>query len=479
MDRTAIDEVGIPGYELMSRAGAATVAAARDRFSTARHWLVCCGAGNNAGDGYVIARLAHEAGVQVTAVALVDPRKLAGDAAQAFAEFSAAGLVTTGPETEAFNDADLIFDALLGTGLDRPVSGAFLDLIERINAATCPVVAVDLPSGLNGESGLVMGAAVRATLTVTFVGRKQGLYLGNGPEYCGELLFADLDIPATSLAGADPVLQRFTAAELTAALPPRQPLDHKGRFGHVLVVGGNLGMGGAPRLSAEAALRSGAGLVSVAVQPEVVAVTGAGRPELMVAGVKDPAALEPLLRKATVIALGPGLGHDDWARALWDRVLNAQQPLILDADALNLLAEAPRRRDDWILTPHPGEAARLLGCSTADVQADRLGALQELHTRFGGTVVLKGYGTLVGNGARIPWLIDRGNPGMATAGMGDLLTGMIAGLRAQFAEDDLLITAAAVFAHATAGDRAAVSGQRGLVAGDLLGELRPLLNPAP
>lgn len=478
MDRTAIEDEGIEGYVLMCRAGTAAFADIRERFPGARHWLVVCGAGNNAGDGYVIARLALKAGIDVTTAALTDPQQLRGDALRAWQNFQAAGGGTVPFDPALLSPADVVIDALLGTGIDRPVAGAYRDAIESIVRAALPVVAIDMPSGLNGETGAVMGSAIRAALTVTFVGLKQGFYLGAGPDHVGAILCHDLGIPPDAVAGIEPALRRFATDDLATLLPPRQATDHKGHFGHVLIVGGNRGMGGAARLAGEAALRSGAGRVSIAAHRDVIAFVAAGRPELMVRGIDSPAGLDDLVARASVVALGPGLGQDDWSRGLLERVMTLTQPKVLDADALNLLATAPRRRDDWILTPHPGEAATLLGRSTTAVQADRLGAVQELVARYGGVVVLKGHATLIGAEGVVPFLVDRGNPGMATAGMGDVLTGIVAGLLAQRPGQTLAAAAAAAFAHAVAGDRAAVHGQRGLIAGDLFAELRSVLNPA-
>jgi len=474
MDRVAIQDRGIEGYTLMCRAGAAACVDIRERFPRARQWLVACGAGNNAGDGYVIARLALDAGLDVTTVALTDPQKLHGDAQRAWQDFQGVGGCVVPFNAGLPATADVIIDALLGTGLDRPVGGAYGEAIEAINQASPPVVAIDVPSGLNGETGAVLGCAVSADLTVTFVGLKQGFYLGAGPDHVGTIRFHDLEIPADAVAHIEPTLRRFTAGDLAALLPPRRSTDHKGRFGHVLIVGGNRGMGGAARLAGEAALRSGAGLVSVAMHPDVA--VGAGRPELMARGIDSPAGLDGLLERASVIALGPGLGQDEWSRGLLQRVFTAPQPKVLDADALNLLAAAPTHRDDWILTPHPGEAATLLGRSSADVQGDRLGALRDLNERYGGVTILKGHDSLIGMADEIPFLIDRGNPGMATAGMGDVLTGIVAGILAQRPERPQIAAAAAAYAHAVAGDRAAARGQRGLLAGDLFAELRAVLN---
>ncbi len=487
LDRTASSAFGIPGYELMTRAGAAVCAAASAHWPEARRWLVLCGGGNNGGDGYVIARLARQAGREVRVCAFADPSRLTGDAATAWRDFAAEGAAVQSFENRLLAEADLVVDALLGTGLCRPVTGDIRAAIDALNAAGRPVVAVDIPSGLDATTGFPLGAAVQADLTVTVVGRKIGLYVGAGPAYTGPVEFADLGIPPAVVERAGLAGQArlclFPHAELSRLLPPRPSTAHKGDFGHVLVVGGNHGMSGAIRLAGEAALRTGAGLVTVATRPAHAALLPLVRPELMCHGIAAPEDLKPLLAKATVVAVGPGLGQDDWARGLLAAVLETSLPLVLDADALNLLAGEFRRRPDWILTPHPGEAGRLLGCSSSVVQQDRLGALEALRERYGGTIVLKGSGTLVGGAGQCPWVITTGNPGMATAGMGDVLTGVIAGLVAQThpalgaGVPSTDIVAAAAFVHGAAGDSAARRGQRGLVASDLLTELRPWLNP--
>lgn len=467
----------MPGYTLMTRAGQAAFDAARTHYPAARRWVVVCGAGNNAGDGYVIARLARDAGFDVQVAAVSDPAGLSGDAARAWSDYHAGGGTLVALSDADFAAAELLVDALLGTGLDRDVGGAYREAVERINAASAPVLAADIPSGLNGTTGAVMGVAVCAALTVTFVGRKLGLYLGAGPELCGEILFSDLGVPAEVIAGLEPALRLFDEQQLASLLPRRPAAAHKGLFGHVLVVGGNHGMGGAVRLAGEAALRAGAGLVSVATRAATAGAVVAGRPELMCRPVDNLDELDGLLERASHVAIGPGLGQDAWARQLLARVLAAGLPTVIDADALNLLAEQPQARDDWVLTPHPGEASRLLGLSTAAVQSDRLAALAQLGARYGGVIVLKGRGTLVGEGQAIPYVVDGGNPGMATAGMGDVLTGTIAGLWAQLPGQAFAAAAAGAWAHAVAGDRAAKGGQRGLVATDLLSELRKCLNP--
>jgi len=476
MDRTAIEQLGIPGYTLMTRAGQAAFADARVRWPAAKRWLVVCGAGNNAGDGYVIARLARAAGLDVTVAALADPDRLTGDAARARDDLRATGLAIGSFAPALSSATDLAVDAMLGTGLDRPLSGAYLDAVNTLNDAGIPVVAVDIPTGLSGATGEVMGAAVRAALTPTFVGLKQGLFLAAGPDYCGEIRFHDLGIPAGELVAIEPTVGLYADTDLRGLLGRRPRTGHKGSFGHVLIVGGNRGMGGAPRLAGEAALRSGAGLVSVAAHPDVAGSITSGCPELMCHGAGAPEDLEALLSRATVVALGPGLGRDDWSWQLFQSVVGCSQPKVIDADALHVLAEESLRRDDWILTPHPGEAARLLGVDTAAIQSDRLGAVREIAARYGGVAVLKGHGTLVGAADTLPLLIRHGNPGMATAGMGDVLTGVVAGLLAQYPGDPRRVAAAAAHVHASAGDLAAAAGERGLIASDLFAHLRSVVN---
>lgn len=476
IDRTAIEDHGIPGYTLMTRAGAAAVSEARSMFPDARRWQVVCGAGNNAGDGYVVARLAAQEGIVVSVVALVDPGSLTGDAATAYGDFAAEGGVLSAWAGQLDAEADLIVDALLGSGLERDVEGEFALAVAAINSHQAGVVALDIPTGIHGDAGNVMGFAVRADLTVTFVGLKAGLYLGDGPEYCGAIAFTDLGVPPQCRQALDAAFRRVDDDHMRRTLAPRRRTAHKGDFGHVLVVGGGPGMPGAVRLCGEAALRAGAGLVSLATHPEHASMIVASRPELMSHGIESVDQLEPLLGRADVVAFGPGLGRGDWAKAIYDRLASDDHPAVWDADALNWLADAPQAVDGRIITPHPGEAARLLGKDTAAVQADRSGSLKELRERFGGVAVLKGSGTLASSGSGPAWLCTAGNPGMAAPGMGDVLTGVIAALRAQglSAED---AAAVGVTAHARAGDRAARAGERGVLASDVLAELRRVINP--
>jgi NAD(P)H-hydrate epimerase len=475
MDQHAIDVAGIPGYTLMERAAEAALVTLRRCWPDAGRITIVCGAGNNAGDGYVLARLAHAAGLQLQVCALVDPRRLAGDAARAYADFMASGGRDAGFTSAGLAGADLVVDALLGTGIDRPVEGAMRNCIDAINAAALPVLALDLPSGLDADTGLVHGTAISATRTITFVALKTGLFLGEAWDHVGSLEFAGLDLPQSARAGHSPVLRRMGHELLSAVLPRRRRSAHKGDHGHVLIVGG-FAMPGAARLAGEAALRCGAGLVTIATQADSIAPILAGRPELICRAVALGAGFDALLDAADVVAIGPGLGTGRRAHKFFDAVLACGKPLLLDADALNLLAASPQRRTDWILTPHPGEAARLLMSDAAAIQRDRLGSAHALRKSYGGVCVLKGAGTLVAAGGEPPWVCDRGNPGMATGGCGDVLTGIIAALVAARV-DPGQAAAAGVLLHARAGDRAALAGERGLVAGDVIEELRGGVNP--
>jgi NAD(P)H-hydrate epimerase len=474
MDREAIDRFGIPGIELMHRAGAAAFCALQARWPAARTLSVVCGSGNNGGDGYVIARLAHEAGFDVRVYPVGPVDALRGEAALACQEYRSAGGPILDFIPAGFEGAEVLVDALLGTGLDRPVSGRYAAVIDAIHAFPGGVLAIDIPSGLHADTGCEMGNAVRADLTISFIGLKQGLFTAAGPDCCGEIVFDDLDTPPQVRLGQTPSAQLLRTGAVK--LPRRPRHAHKGNFGHVLVIGGDAGFSGAARMAAEAAARSGTGLVSVATRSGHAALLNLGRPELMIHGCEHAETLKSLLERATVVAIGPGLGRSEWAQALLETAFDSGLPLVADADALNLLAAAPRRSDHWILTPHPGEAGRLLGISAQEVQSDRFAAIEALQERYGGVAVLKGAGSLVRGTDGMTRVARWGNPGMATGGMGDVLTGLIAGLLAQGLS---LLEAAClgVEVHGKAGDRAAAAGERGLLASDVIDALRPCLNP--
>nr|VFK02687.1 MAG: NAD(P)H-hydrate epimerase [Candidatus Kentron sp. H]VFK02934.1 MAG: NAD(P)H-hydrate epimerase [Candidatus Kentron sp. H]VFK05673.1 MAG: NAD(P)H-hydrate epimerase [Candidatus Kentron sp. H] len=490
LDRIAIEELGIPGARLMERAGAVTFESMRRHWPDARRIRILCGGGNNGGDGFVIARYAKCAGLDVGVFSLGDPAHLGGEARGAFDTMLGAGLAPAqfevGGLEAALEDADVVIDALFGTGLDREVTGRWAEAIAAINASPGAKVAVDIPSGLHADTGQVLGCAVRADLTVTFIGLKQGLLTGEGRDRCGRLLFDDLAVPEAVYGRFPPNARRVDYGAMRHLLAqPRARAAHKGDFGHVLVFGGETGFAGAARMAGEAAARAGAGLVSIATRAVHAAIVGSSRPELMCHGVESAADLKALLPRATVLAVGPGLGQSGWGRTMLETVLETDLPMVIDADGLNLLATLPGYGPDdrqsalhnFVLTPHPGEAGRLLGQTTAQVQNDRFRAARALVARFGGTVVLKGSGTLILDERGDPCIAWEGNPGMASGGMGDVLTGVIAGLMAQ----GMTMGEAArlgVCLHGRAADLAAAEdGERGMLAGDLMDWVRRLVNP--
>ncbi len=473
LDRLAIEECGIPSLTLMERAGAAALDVLVSRYPEARSPVIVCGGGNNGGDGYVLARLAQQAGLKARLVALVEPDRLKGDAAASAQKYLQTGGVETALATDG---ADLIVDALLGSGLNRPVEGIFAEAIKQINGAAARALALDIPSGLNADTGAIQGNAVRADATITFIGLKRGLFTAAGPELCGEILFSDLETPAGIHAGVSPGARLVDPDEVMHCLPPRARSAHKGSYGHVLVIGGDYGYQGAAILAASAAARTGAGLVTVATRPEHAQTIPLFRPELMTASVTDARDLDEILDRVTAVAIGPGLGQSDWAMSLFAKVLQTRLPLVVDADALNLLALEHQHRENWVLTPHPGEAARLLGTTSAEIQADRFAAVSSLQDKFGGVAVLKGAGSLIA-GTSGPIRLNRtGNPGMASGGMGDVLTGIIAALIAQGLEPDAAAVAG-VHLHGQAADQCTRQGERGMLATDLLPAIRALANP--
>ena len=476
LDRTAIEDFAIPGLTLMESAGSASYQLLRRKWPEAQDITVVCGTGNNGGDGFVVARLALQEGIAVRVLQLGDPLKLSGDAKQ-----NADAFVSMGGEVISFEavpeQTEVIVDGVFGTGLEREVAGTWAEALSAINDHWAPVLALDIPSGLHSDSGKVLGVAVKADATISFIGLKQGLFTGDGPEQCGELHFDDLAVPSGIYSKQSPSASRVSWDAFSCHITPRSRTAHKGDFGHLLVIGGASGFSGAVRMAAEAAARCGAGLVSVATRPEHATHLNMARPELMCHGIEGPEQLRPLLQRANVVAIGPGLGSSRWAMQLLGNVLESKLPLVLDADALNLLAYEPIQRDNWILTPHPGEAARLLDCSVAEVQSDRFQSVRKLQLQYGGVAVLKGAGTLVqARQERATDLCTDGNPGMATGGMGDVLTGVIASLLAQGYAPELAASMG-VCLHAKAADIEAKKGESGLLAADLMPVIRGLINP--
>lgn len=470
VEASAIDAKGEGhGYTLMQRAGEAAAEYATGKWARKKAVAIFAGGGNNGGDGYAMATAlagdSHDSVVfQVAQPATDDARKAAEEALAAGVEFK--------PVSEfAPRQFKLVADAIVGIGLTRAPEGDMVEAIERINASGLPVLALDVATGIDASTGNVPGAVVDAQATLSFITYKIGTLTGTGRRYSGDVTVDEIRASVDCFAAAQPVARVMHLPLRVWRGFTRNVAAHKGECGHVLVVGGDTGMGGAVRLAAEAALRAGAGLVTVATSPDNVAPIVSARPELMVHGVTSPSELKPLADRADVIAVGPGLGQSTWGNQLLGAVLDHDKPTVVDADALNLLAQSPERRDNWVLTPHPGEAATLLGSSTTEIGNDRVSVLRQLRERFGGTVVLKGAGTLALGPEEQLRLCRDGNPGMATAGSGDVLTGIVASLVAQGGDLETG-TRAGILLHAAAGDLAAEEGMHGMVAGDLIAQLR-------
>ena len=474
LDKIAIEKCDIKGYELMQRAGKAAFALIRQSFPAAKEILVVTGGGNNGGDGYIVARLAAQAGLDCTVMPLIPVTKLRGDVARAQNEFAIHDGEDIDPD-QPIPACDLIVDAIFGTGLSRPVEGMYADMIERINKTPVPVISLDIPSGLNATTGNTLGPTVYANMTITFVGLKAGLLTGQARNYTGEIVFDSLDIPPEATNEVTELGSTIADSIRTRLLPVRNATSYKNKFGHVLVIGGNRGYPNAARLTGEAAARTGAGLVSVATHPDSVPSIAAGCASLMVKGIRDERNLGPLLKKASVIVLGPGLGQDAWAQKIFARAIESDLPLIIDADALHLLNKNGGENDHWILTPHPGEAAKLLSCTAEDIESDRVSAISALHELFKGVTVLKGAGTLTCYEHYLGFC-TRGNASLATGGSGDVLAGIIAGLVAQ-GISLFEATNCGVLLHAMAAESISTHGTRGILAEDLLPALYPLVNP--
>ena len=464
---------------LMETAGRAAFRALRQRWPRAHVVTVYCGKGNNGGDGYVLARLAKKAGLSVRLVSVGEPATPESLAAKNRA--LTAGLVCEGHSSELLKKTEIVVDALLGLGVSGGLREPLASLVGEINQASAPCLSLDIPSGLNADTGSVIGAAVTAEMTVTFIRNKPGLMTGEGPDYAGEVVLEDLNV--VGLGETEQGLStawgvRIGAKWVGENMPCRKKSAHKGSAGHVLVVGGGPGMAGAPVLAGVAALRMGAGRISIACHPDSRTAGGAC-PELMVRAVRRKEEMAKLVSDADVVVVGPGLGKTPWAEEMYEVCVESEVRKVIDADGLNLLARNPRKLPCSILTPHPGEAGRLIVQDAKAVQANRPKVIEELVSKFNATCVLKGTGTLVAQSGYPVMLCNRGHAGMATPGMGDVLSGIIGALMAQGASKR---TAAGVgvWFHAVAAELAgATTGRLGMCASDLAPYLRELRSGKP
>lgn len=472
----AIKEQSLTTTILMGRAAQAAFDSIAHYYPKSENFAVFCGAGSNGADGLYFAAIAALAGKSVRCFCTANIENLNEKQQKADAMAKEAGVSFISASQVITEDTDIIIDALMGLGCQGELSEDMQAIVELINNADLPVVSLDIPTGLNANTGAAAESSVIADLTISFIAPKIGCYMFRGPRLCGKLITHHLGIELHIIEEQDPVATLLSEKFIRQCLPKRKKEAHKGDYGHVLVIGGDYGMGGAVRMAAEAAMRTGAGSVTVATRPEHLNVVSGARPEIMCYEVRSGEDLEPLIAKSKVIVLGPGLGRTDWAKSLFDTVVQSDVPKILDADALRLLSDNPLKRDDWILTPHPGEAADLIRHSCPDIQGHRLESVREIQMLYGGVAILKGHGTLVNDGKGVR-LCHAGNPGMATAGMGDILSGVLGGLVAQ----GLTLPQSAgvgVLVHARSADMAVQEmGERGLLATDLLPYLRVLVNP--
>lgn len=480
LEALAVEKYSIPESVLMERAGKSAWDILQEKWPDAKHFIVFCGNGNNGGDGYILARLAAAQMKKVRVYFVGNLERLKPPARQAYEDCLNSGVKIARWTEYQTGEVDVIVDALFGIGLKGGLEGEFAQVVclvnQEANEEKCKVLSLDIASGLSADTGCAISGAVKADCTVTFMGVKPGMLMADGPDYSGEVFCARLGLPDSACLAICPEAEVLDFRALKSKyLLPRNRNTHKGHFGHVLVVGGAPGMSGSVRMAGEAALRVGAGLVTVGTHPAHAAWIASQRPEIMSYGIEKPEQLTPLLERATVVVAGMGLGQDDWGKRLFETILKTDKTLLLDADALNFLTEkSPMKKMNWILTPHPGEAGRLLQMKTDAIQQDRLSAVKALQVQWGGVCVLKGSGTLVKGEDGPIGLCTKGNPGMATGGMGDILSGVIGGLLAQH----IPIEKAAelgICLHALAGDAAAsVKGERGLLAMDLMPYLQLL-----
>lgn len=486
IDRITTEQHGVPSLRLMENAGSAVAEFVLKNFSHAEKILVVCGRGNNGGDGLVVARKLHEAGKKVSVLLLARPADVSGDAAQMYARLPLKATTATTLEELASVDwsADLIVDAVLGTGARLPVEGIYASAIERMNASGAPIVAVDIPSGADADGHAVSsGTVVGADAIVTFTALKPAhvFQFARVPT-----ALRQIGTPDEAIISVDD-LNLITPRDYGGLLAPRKEDSNKGLYGHVLVVGGSLGKAGAPAMSGIGALRAGAGLVTVAIPKSVPGTVAGFAPELMTEAFPETEegtfsilgldALRRLAKQKTVLAVGPGVSrHKEAAQFVRSVVDRAEVPVVLDADGLNAFEEQRQylngQRHPLIMTPHPGEMSRLTGLTVAAIQADRIGVARRFAKEHQAYVVLKGYQTVVAEPEGKTWINTSGNPGMSTGGTGDVLTGIVAGMIAQHPQYIATAIIAAVHLHGLAGDAARDEmGEASLIATDLLGAM--------
>ena len=469
LDRTAVEVDGLSEISLMQRAGERVWREISSRWPEFTRITVFAGSGNNGGDAFVVANLAKQQGIEVQFIVCGDLSRQS----KTSAHFHRIWLQSGGDIVESNQQeivGEVIVDGLLGIGLTRELNSDWQVLIRQINQTDAVRVAIDIPSGLNANTGIAQPCAVKADLTVTFIAVKVGQYLSDGPDFCGELVFDDLGVSSRTSRSQTPVLSVLDHYNVTLPVKRRRN-SHKNEFGHVLIIGGDRGMAGAVSLAAQAALRAGAGLVTVLMHPECVHDLSA-IPELMVQSWDN---INEKLEQATVIVIGPGLGQSEAAKFCLEKLQNCKKPVVVDASALESDFLNALESDQVVITPHPGEAAKLLSTTSAQIQADRIGASQKLVEKFNMVSVLKGSGSIIAQTGSIPAINVHGNPGMASAGMGDVLAGLVGALLGQ----NLTPFEAAktgVLIHALCAENYAASNdETGLIASDIIQRIPRIL----
>jgi hydroxyethylthiazole kinase-like uncharacterized protein yjeF len=473
IDQIVINEFGHQGLDLMTRAGQFAFHKIRQRLAKQAgpiEMLLMCGPGNNGGDGYVIGRCALDARWTVKLLAFGAPKS--ADARQAAEQFKVAGGdIASADSWPNLYQPDVVVDALLGVGISGVPRSAMACAIETANKLDALKVAIDVPSGIDADTGFAYQESFKADLTISFMVEKIGLRTGPAMNYVGDITVDDLGIDPQAIEQVAPCANLLRPSKELRHKLLRQPDSHKGSYGHVVIAGGDNGMLGATLLAGRAALRCGSGKVHILSTQAHLDMPALGCPELM-----SQVFIEndiSLVQQASVVVLGPGLGLLDWGQQVFNSLIDLSKPMVIDADALSLLSKTAARRtkSPWVLTPHPGEAARLLGCSNAEIQKDRLSAALKIAKQYDCVCVLKGVGTLIAGGGGLPVLCDRGNAGMASAGMGDVLSGMIAafiglGIEPRQAAE------LAVYLHASAADEVVHnSAQACLIASDVINQL--------
>lgn len=468
-----ITKCQIPEFELMFQAGKAVFNILQSELSDIEKQypiFILCGSGNNGGDGYIAAALANAAGFQVTCLEIGDFSKQTNTAKKAkkFAEEKQTYIKEYNDDN--FPEKSIIIDAILGIGIKGVVREEQAKIITKINHSQAFIIAIDNPSGLDCDSGEILGIAVKAHLTITFLARKQGLYLNYGNSHSGKIIFSNLNAKYDDfLHNLSPQYHILEENDLSKIIPPRELNSHKGNFGNIVIIGGDYNMGGAVIMAAEAACRSGAGKVTILTQKEHISAIISRLPNVMTASFESKEYLEQIKQNKTLIAIGPGLGQSDWSKTLFDFFMASDVPKIIDADALNLLSKSTKKYNlqNAIITPHPKEAARLLEISVEEVQNNRQKTVQDLFNKYGAIIILKGSNSLIYNGDGNFYVCPYGNPAMAVAGMGDILTGFITG----FATQNITLTEATilgVYYHALKADKICkTQGEIGLLPMDM------------